>query len=125
MKRYDTTPKKTDKSGARVYSTTFYPEIPIRDTDIFITSVFGQRLENLAYKYYGDTSLWWIISKANGIKGQAGLKPGQLLRIPGKIQNIISDFNTINQGSTSSGGTSSGGGSTSGGGSGGGTGGGY
>ena len=125
MKRYSKTGIKRDKSGVRVYNTTFYPTIPIDDSDQFIYTKFGDRIDALAYQYYGDISLWWIISKANGIKGQAGLKPGQLSRIPGKIQNIISDFNTINQGSTSSGGTSSGGGSTSGGGSGGGTGGGY
>tara|TARA_B100002019_G_scaffold283237_1_gene289449 strand:+ start:32 stop:391 length:360 start_codon:yes stop_codon:yes gene_type:complete len=118
MKRYDTTPKKTDKSGARVYSTTFYPEIPIRDTDIFITSVFGQRLENLAYKYYGDTSLWWIISKANGIRGQMGLKPGTLLRIPQDVTRIIENFNNINEediGTSGGGISSTGGGGTGGG----------
>ena len=118
MKRYDTTPKKTDKSGKRVYSTTFYPEIPIRDTDIFITSVFGQRLENLAYKYYGDTSLWWIISKANGIRGQMGLKPGTLLRIPQDVTRIIENFNNINEediGTSGGGISSTGGGGTGGG----------
>ena len=134
MKRYSNTGIKRDKSGVRVYNTTFYPTIPIDDSDQFIYTKFGDRIDALAYQYYGDISLWWIISKANGIKGQAGLKPGLLLRIPGNITQIISDFNALNSGATTSGGTSSGGsggtggssgGGTSGGGSGGGTGGGY
>ena len=108
MKRYSkTTKSKEIRVGVRVYNTTFYPTIPIDDSDQFIYTKFGDRIDALYYQYYGDISLWWIISKANGIKGQAGLKQCycQLLRIqnlPGKIQNIISDFNTINQGSTSS-----------------------
>ena len=122
MRRYNKIKIKLDKSGKRVYSTTYYPEIPIRDTDIFITSVFGQRLENLAYKYYGDTSLWWIISKANGIRGQMGLKPGTLLRIPQDVTRIIENFNTINEEDIGTSGGGGGGASSSGGG---GTGGGY
>ena len=32
MNRYATTPKKTDKSGIRVYETTYYPQIPIENS---------------------------------------------------------------------------------------------
>ena len=35
MNRYATTPKKIDKSGIRVYSTTYYPQIPIENSDKF------------------------------------------------------------------------------------------
>ena len=127
MKRYSNTGIKRDKSGVRVYNTTFYPTIPIDDSDQFIYTKFGDRIDALANQYYGDVTLWWIISKANGIRGQAGLKPGQLLRIPGNVTRIVSEFRELNQGATTSGGTSGGssGGGASGGGSGGGTGGGY
>ena len=125
MKRYSNTGIKRDKSGVRVYNTTFYPSIPIDDSDQFIYTKFGDRVDALANEYYGDVTLWWIISKANGIKGQAGLKPGQLLRIPGQVEEILSNFRDLNSGGTSGGGTSSGGsGGSSGGGSAGGTGGG-
>ena len=96
MRRYNKIDKKIDKSGKRVYSTTYYPEIPIRNTDRFITSVFGDRLEQLAYRFYGDTTLWWIIAKTNGIRGIAALTPGTQLRIPTDITKIIEDFNEIN-----------------------------
>ena len=126
MKRYSNTGIKRDKSGVRVYNTTFYPSIPIDDSDQFIYTKFGDRVDALANEYYGDVTLWWIISKANGIKGQAGLKPGQLLRIPGQVDEILSNFRDLNGGGTSGGGTSSGGsGGSSGGGSAGGSGGGY
>ena len=126
MKRYSNTGIKRDKSGVRVYNTTFYPSIPIDDSDQFIYTKFGDRVDALANEYYCDVTLWWIISKANGIKGQAGLKPGQLLRIPGQVEEILSKFRDLNGGGTSGGGTSSGGsGGSSGGGSAGGSGGGY
>ena len=125
MKRYSNTGIKRDKSGVRVYNTTFYPSIPIDDSDRFIYTKFGDRVDALANEYYGDVTLWWIISKANGIKGQAGLKPGLLLRIPGQVEEILSNFRDLNGGGTSGGGTSSGGsGGSSGGGSAGGSGGG-
>lgn len=96
MKRYNNTPRKIDKSGIRVYQTTYYPEIKISDSDVFIMPKEGQRLDNLAYKYYGDTTLWWIIAKANGIKGVAVPPIDEPIRIPGNITNIIENFNDLN-----------------------------
>jgi len=97
MKRYSTTRQKFDKSGVRVYSTTYYPEIPIDNNDVFIISKEGDRLDNLAHKYYSDNTLWWVIAKANGIKGISALRPGENLRIPLNIQKIIENFRNINK----------------------------
>ena len=97
MKRYSTTRQKFDKSGVRVYSTTYYPEIPISNNDVFIVSREGDRLDNLAHKYYSDNTLWWVIAKANGIKGKTALKPGENLRIPLNIQRITEIFRNINK----------------------------
>ena len=96
MNRYGNTKKKIDKDGKIVYSTTYYPTIPVEDTDIFVRTVFGTRLDNLAHQYYGDVSLWWVIAKANGIRGQVAFKPGTLLRIPGNISNILGNFRKLN-----------------------------
>ena len=96
MKRYETTPIKTDKSGIRVYSTTYYPDIPLDDSDEFISVIDGDRVDLVANRYYGDVSLWWVIAKANGIKGRAALTPGDVLRIPGNINRIIENFNNLN-----------------------------
>ena len=76
-----------------------YPKIPIKNSDIFITPTYGVRLENLANEYYKDTSLWWIIAQANGIKGFTSLYPNNFkgqLRIPTEIQDILTEFNSIN-----------------------------
>ena len=96
MNRYENTKKKIDKDGKIVYSTTYYPTIPVEDTDIFIRTVLGARIEILAHQYYGDVSLWWIIAKANGIRGQVAFKPGTLLRIPGNISKILGNFRKLN-----------------------------
>ena len=98
MKRYATTRQKLDKSGIRVYSTTYYPEIPLENEDRFINVIIGDRLDSLAHKYYGDVTLWWIIAKANGLRGKPVLNAGEVIRIPSNITNIIEKFNNLNNG---------------------------
>ena len=118
--RYKNTDIKNDKEGFRAYSTTYYPSIPVSDSDVFIMSKDRARLDLLAYNYYGDRKLWWVIAKANGIRGKIALKAGQILRIPGNITKIIDDFETANETggieSTSGGSTGGGGGAAGGGG---------
>ena len=97
MKRYSTTLPKFDKSGMKVLSTTYYPEISIENSDRFIMSKEGDRLDNLAHKYYGDNTLWWIIAKANGIKGKVALEIATPLRIPANITTIIEKFRNLNK----------------------------
>ena len=80
----------------RVYSTTYYPQIPIGNSDTFIFTKEGDRLDNLAYTHYGDNTLWWIIAKANGIRGKIALEPGIPLRIPGNVISIVEKFRQIN-----------------------------
>ena len=90
MSRYDHTVVKRRPDGKRVLKPTMYPKIPIQDSDIFIYPKFGDRLDNLAHKYYKDTSLWWIIAKANNIdKGTIGLDPTKQIRIPMDIEPIL------------------------------------
>ena len=68
MGRYEFTKKKKDKKlFYQVLSPTLYPGIPIKDSDIYIYPNEGERLESIAYKYYEDTSLWWIIARANDL----------------------------------------------------------
>ena len=96
MRRYSSTRQKIDKSGIRVYSTTYYPEIPISDSDRFVRPVDGDRIDNIAYREYGDVTLWWIIAKANGIKGKIATNTDDILRIPGNVQQILQKFKTLN-----------------------------
>ena len=99
MSRYSNTRIKRKQDGDRVYSYTLYPKIAVKNSDIFITPTYGDRLENLANDYYQDPSLWWIIAQANGIKGFTALYPKNFkgeLRIPTQIQDIINEFQSMN-----------------------------
>ena len=88
--RYKYTKIKSRVDGKRTFKPTMYPKIPIRDSDVFIYPKFGDRLDNLAYKYYKDVSLWWIIAKANNLdKAEIGLNVEKQIRIPTDIQPII------------------------------------
>lgn len=88
--RYTDTPIKLSKDGKRVFKPTMYPKIPIRDSDIFIYPKFGDRLDNLAFKYYKDVSLWWIIAKANNLDAaHIGLDVDKQIRIPTETEPIL------------------------------------
>jgi len=88
--RYKYTPMKTRPDGKRVFKPTIYPTIPIEDSDVFIYPKFGDRLDNLAHKYYGDVSLWWIIAKANNLdEAHIGLEVDKQIRIPIDINPIL------------------------------------
>ena len=100
MGRYSNTRVKINNNSKRVYSYTLYPKIKLKNSDIFITPKYSERLDNLADKHYDDPSLWWIIAQANGIRGFTSLYSknfkGQL-RIPTQISDILSEFNSMNR----------------------------
>ena len=96
MSRYDHTVVKRRPDGKRVLKPTMYPKIPIKDSDIFIYPKFGDRLDNLANKHYGDTSLWWIIAKANNLDAaHIGLEVDEQIRIPTDINPIIAKLENM------------------------------
>ena len=94
--RYKYTNVKLSRDGNRVFKPTLYPKIPIRDSDIFIYPRFGDRLDNLAYKYYNDVSLWWIIAKANNLdSSHIGLDVNKQIRIPTETESILNDLRDL------------------------------
>ena len=95
--RYSNTKVKRDKSGIRVYKTTYYPDIPISDNDQFIYPRYGERLDLLAHRFYGDVTLWWGIAKANGLKGKVFAPQDTEIRIPGNVSKVLEDFNNLNK----------------------------
>ena len=96
MNRYKNNRRKIDKSGKRVYGTTYYPEIPLHNSDTLYQTTVNDRLDNLAFSFYEDSSLWWVIAKANGIKGKMVLESGTVIRIPGNVSKVIHDFKKLN-----------------------------
>ena len=94
--RYNDTPIKLNRKKKRVFKPTMYPRIALRDSDIFIYPKFGDRLDNLAYRYYKDTTLWWIIAKANGLdEAHIGLDTDEQIRIPIDIKPIINELKRL------------------------------
>jgi hypothetical protein len=79
--------------GRVVYRTKIYPNIPLRDSDIYAVTQTGDRLDTLAHQFYGDSSLWWIIATANNIHDAVlAVEDGTILRIPENYLQIINNF---------------------------------
>ena len=95
--RYDTAKVKKDKNGTRYYKPTVVPNVPIKDSDIFVYPVYGDRFETIAQRYYNDSTLWWIIAKANELsRGEISADPLKKLRIPTEIDDILESVQKSN-----------------------------
>lgn len=97
MKRYDNIPIDTRWDGKRVYKSVSYPIINPSPMDVIVVSNEGDFLDTLAFKYYGDPTLYWIIARANNIgKGRMSVQEGLTLRIPADVSAIINEYNRLN-----------------------------
>ena len=70
-----------EKNGVQLRSTSIYPEIPERDSDIYVITQIGDRLDSLAFDFYKNPHMWWVIAKANSLN-QMNIPNGTSLRIP-------------------------------------------
>lgn len=106
INRYQNIPKEKI-NGKTVYRTSRYPEVPLSENDIYVISTQGDRFDVLAQQYYGDSSLWWVISIANTGNAGAGTLPvlpqnslvipeGTQIRIPNNPIQVYNVFNQIN-----------------------------
>ena len=97
--RYLRIEKTRDKeNNNRVYKSVLYPQINPSNTDIVtVVKVGAQRLDVLAFRFYGTPELWWIISQANNLSGDTMVVPvGTKLRVPQDIEGIIRDMDKLN-----------------------------
>jgi hypothetical protein len=96
--RYDKNIIYKTSSGKRYYKGKIYPEIPYSDTDEYIITTIGDRLDSIAYSYYNDAELWWVISVANNniTNGSIFPIPGTQLRVPTNINNVLNLFDQVN-----------------------------
>ena len=100
MNRYNTTPiLKTEYTDRPYYKSKFYPNLPLSESDVYVITTVGDRLDNLAYSYYNDATLWWIIAAANNnaTKGALYPEPGTQLRIPTNISSILKLYEQLNK----------------------------
>jgi hypothetical protein len=96
--RYDKTEIKYTISGKPYYKRKTYPQIPFSDTDVYVITTVGDRLDSIAYSYYNDAELWWVISIANNnsTNGSIFPQPGTQLRIPTDINYVLNLFEAEN-----------------------------
>jgi len=84
----------------RRYTNIKYPSILRSSLDIYVYTTQGDRYDVLALNYYNDSSLWWVINRANPNQSSDSLYPniGDQIRIPSpqRIPNILEDYSKIN-----------------------------
>jgi len=99
IRRYSTSQVRINEDGKRYLDNVIYPEIPPTEDDIYVISTAGDRYDLLARDYYGDSSLWWVISSANPTSSRNSLipTPGSQIRIPASKQNAVNLFNRVNR----------------------------
>jgi phage tail protein X len=91
--RYNRNGRKVLPDGRRVFRPKIYKNIPKRDSDIYIVTQGGDRLDTIAYQMYGDSSLWWIIAAANNIHDATfAVKEGTVLRVPENYNQILNNI---------------------------------
>jgi hypothetical protein len=102
MARYSSSPIiQTLEDPRRRYINVKYPTIIAEFSDIYVYTTQGDRYDLLAQSYYNDSSLWWIISRANPTQDFDSLFPnvGAQIRIPSpqRLSTIIGQYEALNQ----------------------------
>jgi hypothetical protein len=98
MNRYQNiTLTKYNSTGSQYYLNNIYPDVEFTEDDNYVITTLGDRLDILANNFYGDSSLWWIISSANSLPGDSLYPPiGIQLRIPTDVRTILESYKVIN-----------------------------
>lgn len=74
-------PNGSEKNVSRL-SIPFYPSFNDNE-DVYIVSQMGDRLDSIAFEYYGDISYWFVLAAANNLgRGTMAIPPGLVIRIP-------------------------------------------
>jgi nucleoid-associated protein YgaU len=85
MARYENT-GKLNKNNKTYYTTTVYKKVNEKNTDSYFIAQDGDRCDNLANRFYGDSTLWWFIARVNNLTTN-NIPAGTSLRIPANIQD--------------------------------------
>ena len=77
------------------YNTTLYSNVPQSNSDIYVITQAGDRLDNLSFEFYNDVQFWWIIAAANPnkIRKDSYYVPlGEQIRIPSNPSQYVNTF---------------------------------
>ena len=89
---------RTETTDKPYYKGRYYPNIPLSESDVYVITNVGDRLDSLAYVYYNDPTMWWVIAMANNnaTKGALYPAPGTQLRIPTNLNAVLNQFKQFN-----------------------------
>ena len=81
--RYNWSVYYIDKNGD-FYGTRQPLKLKEHSTDLFhvVTEADSKRIDLIAWKFYRDVRLWWVIAEFNNISNPLELPIGMTLRIP-------------------------------------------
>jgi len=84
MDRYENTKIKKKNRKLHSYNTTMMPSFEEKNSDMYFIATEGDRCDLLAHRFYGDSTLWWVIAKVNNLSTM-NIPAGTSLRIPTQI----------------------------------------
>ena len=80
------------------YSISRYPKFPKQQSDLYIISREGDRLDLLANEFYEDPRYWWVLAEANNVgKGTMAVPSGLQLRIPFPITDLLDRLREVEE----------------------------
>lgn len=100
VKLFQTLNSNLRNEGLTYRNSARYPIAPQQENDIYAITEWGDRFESLAFQFYGDVTLWWIIAIANPniVDFSSIFLPiGSQIRIPQNISPIIDSYNELNR----------------------------
>lgn len=72
------------------YGTYEFPYPKLASVPVFsIRTTSLDRLDTLAFKYLGAGEYWWIIAMLNNIDWAFDFVPGEILKIPIDVQDVL------------------------------------
>lgn len=96
-RRYENIGTQKGTDGKTIYLPTRYPNLVASNEDYYIIARDQDRLDLIAYDFYGDATLWWVIAMANDLPGDSMFPPlGFQLRVPASADEALNAFDNAN-----------------------------
>jgi hypothetical protein len=84
VERVEQNKLSTTDVSSKIYFAVQQGLIPVNESKL----IDKERLDHIAFKTYGEGSLWWVIAAASGIGWSLQCPPGTLLRVPTNLNDI-------------------------------------
>ena len=97
IRRYEEANVTENEENESYYETLFLPDVERRPEDIIVEIETKDRLDRIAFRYYDDSKLWWVIAAANNLgRGDWSVPAGTRLRIPQNLSSVVTETRDIN-----------------------------